>query len=272
MTTTLTNTSEATSWPIDTWPKDGQVTPKTSRRKLRRYVLAGSAVVLLLISAVALIFHGHHSTTNGVPSKVSAHPIDTAPLPVTLADTPGVHLVNGIPVGYPRTEAGARSAAVNYRVAWSSTRMFDSTQRRQIIDTTADPANRSGTQGQNDETWTTINQNLGLSVDGQPRAGQVLVSRDLPAGTKTVTYSPDVAVVSVWESYLSGVVGTGTTRILRDGWETATITLRWVNEDWKQSSWSVAQGPTPRTADDAPSDETAITNAVAQYGALSYAG
>ena len=256
MTITLTN---------DTGSEVGPVEPGSNRRKWRRYVGAGLAAALLLVAVVVLVAHHGSSTT---PKGADT----STPTGASTTVAPGVHLVNGIPVGYPRTEAGARSAAVNYRVAWSSTRMFDSTQRRQIIDATTDPASRSGTQGQNDETWVEINRNLGLSADGQPRAGQVLVSRDLPAGAKTVAYSPDVAVVSIWESYLSGVVGTGTTRPLRDGWETATITLRWVNDDWKQSSWSVAQGPTPRTADDARSDETTITNAVAQYGALSYAG
>jgi hypothetical protein len=257
VTITLTND--------ETWSDVDPADPRPNWRKWRRYVGAGLAAALLLAAVVVLVApHGSSPAPKGAGTGI--------PVGAGTASPVGVHLVNGIPVGYPRTEAGARAAAVNYRVAWSSTRMFDSTQRRQIIDTTADPASRSGTQGQNDETWVEINRNLGLSADGQPRAGQVLVSRDLPAGAKTVAYSPDVAVVSVWESYLSGVVGTGTTRLLRDGWETATITLRWVNEDWKQSSWSVAQGPTPRTADDAPSDETTITNAVAQYGALSYAG
>jgi hypothetical protein len=244
VTITLTN---------DTGSEVGPVEPH--RRKWRRYVGAGLAAALLLAAVVVL---------------VAPHGASTAPKSASIPA--GAHLVNGIPVGYPRTEAGARAAAVNYRVAWGSARLFNPDQRRQLIETTTDPATRSGSQGQNDATWVDIDRNLGLSTEGQPASGQTLVCRLAPAGAMTVAYSPDQAVIAVWSSGLFGIVGPGSQRPLRDGWETATITLRWVNGDWKQTNSSIVQGPTPRPGTNTPADDSAISTAAAQYGALNYAG
>jgi hypothetical protein len=248
VTITLTNDTE-----------EGGPALGSRRPQWRRYVGAGLvAVGALGAVGVVLAYSGASSSApsrgSGTGSSVSAH------------------LVNGIPVGYPRAEAGARAAAVNYRVAWGSTRLFNPDQRRQLIEATTDPATRTGSQGQNDATWVDIDRNLGLSTEGQPASGQTLVCRLAPAGAMTVAYSPDQAVIAVWSSGLFGIVGSGSQRPLRDGWETATITLRWVNGDWKQTNSSIVQGPTPRPGTNTPADESAISTAAAQYGALSYAG
>jgi len=185
----------------------------------------------------------------------------------------GPQLVSGVPVGYSRTRAGAVSAATNYAVVYGGPAMFAPDQRHAIVDTTTDPADRAAQQVQQAALYSATADKFGLDQRGRPiTAGVEFVARELPVGARVVAYTPDTAVVAVWEDGLVGLAGTGTTRPVQEGWGTTTVTLRWAAGDWKWVAGSFAAGPTPVIGAQAPSDPQAIADAVDQFGGFSYAG
>lgn len=185
---------------------------------------------------------------------------------------PGAHLVAGVPVGYPHTEAGAQSAAANYLTAYASDRMFTPAERHRIIAAITDPAQTAALTRTADRNFTGAAGRLGLNPQGLPlEAGTTFVSRAVPVGVRTLGYSPALAVVSVWGTGIVGLSGPSSTRPVMEAWSTTTVTLRWAAGDWRWSSFARADGPVPAPGPATPTDQTGIASAIDSYGGLSYA-
>ncbi|MEO3753583.1 hypothetical protein [Streptomyces sp. B6B3] len=158
--------------------------------------------------------------------------------------TSGRQLVDGVPVGYPHTEAGAVQAAVNYQVARSSAAYFvDPATRHRVIDAMVTVESR--------ETLTR-NEDVGmaqalfsLGIDSGNADGDTLVARAAPLGTRIDSYSEQVATVEVWMAGLIGVTDERAPLPVSASWSTYTLTLQWQNDDWKLAAISSAAGPTP---------------------------
>ena len=96
------------------------------------------------------------------------------------------------------------------------------------------------------------------------RAPEKSVFNSAPAMVTVPTYAEDKAVVSVW------AVGTSQTPVNDDGkvglltlWATTTVTLEWIDEDWKATDWQFQSGPNPNEVTfpeaDAALSRTAMT-------------
>jgi len=242
---------------------------RPSRRPL---AIGAGAAVLAGVAMLAAYTAGQGHRGGSAVRPVGIVPTAATPSGPEAARPGGLQLVAGVPVGYAHTDAGAISAATNYAVVYGGSAMFVPTLRRAIVDATTDPATRAAQQEQQSALYSATADKFGLDQQGRPTApGVEFVARELPVGARLVAYTPDTAVVAVWENGLVGLAGTGTTRPVQEGWGTTTVTLRWAAGDWKWTAGSFTPGPTPITGVQTPSDPQAIADAVDQFGGLSYA-
>jgi len=244
---------------------------RPSRR--RPLAIGAGAAVLAGVAMLAAYTAGQgHRDGSAVRPVWIVPPAGVVPAGPAAARPRGLQLVAGVPIGYAHTDAGAVGAATNYAIAYGGPAMFVPAQRRAIVDATTDPAVRAAQQAQQTALYTATADKFGLDQQGRPTApGVEFVARELPVGARLVAYTPDTAVVAVWEDGLVGLAGTGTTRPVQEGWGTTTVTLRWAAGDWKWTAGSFTPGPTPVTGVQTPSDPQAIADAVDEFGGFSYA-
>ncbi|MFD0630638.1 hypothetical protein ACFQ9X_02215 [Catenulispora yoronensis] len=184
---------------------------------------------------------------------------------------PTASAVNGLSVGYQDTKDGAESAATNYIAAYVSEPMVHADQRHAMIHTIADPAIETHLQSQLDTAFAAAARGYGLDANGNPPSGQTLVYRGVPAGVEVLSYTKDKAVVSVWTCTIDGIAGQGSTFPVSATWSTLTVTLTWVNNDWRWNDFAQADGPTPVGGTQQASSSADLQKAVKQFARLKYA-
>jgi hypothetical protein len=177
---------------------------------------------------------------------------------------------DGVPVGYPRTKDGSVAAAVNYEMARSSPGYFtDEALRHQVLKTVMSPAALPGQQQQDDQTAKGLLAALGVT----PQTAPQMVMRAAPLGTSVSSFSTDVATVRVWMSEVVGVPTDKSTMPVSATWSTYTLILQWQGGDWKITTISQADGPTPLVASDStPSSTSEMRLANEEFDAPRYAG
>ncbi|MEV7684085.1 hypothetical protein AB0O64_36950 [Streptomyces sp. NPDC088341] len=241
-----------------------------ARRPARgsRSLITVVGVVVLLIAAIAFANRGGDKSADTGKGTGAAAPDPTA--------ASGVKPVTGkngtIPSGFAQDEQGAASAAANYAVALGSAEMFDAEARQGIIRATHDPTTVEELLGEMETAYSpAFYQNVGLNEDGSVPTGLTFVSRTVPVGTKVTDLSSATATVEVWSTGLMGLAGEGSTKPVTETWFTITQKLKWIDGDWKVSSSSQSEGPTPVTGDNRASTADEIAKAVEGYGGFTYA-
>ncbi|MFE4536285.1 hypothetical protein ACFRKB_14560 [Streptomyces scopuliridis] len=235
-----------------------------------RSLITVVGVVVLLIAAIAFANRGGGGDASGGGKGAGSGP-GADPTAAT-----GVKPVTGkngeVPSGFARNEQGAASAAANYAVALGSDGMFRAASRQDIIRATHDPATAEGLLRDLDEAYSpAFLRNVGLNEDGSAPAGLTFVSRTVPVGTDVTEVSSTAATVEVWFTGLVGLAGEGSTKPVTETWFTITEKLKWVDGDWKISSSSQTEGPTPVNGDNRASTADEIAKAVQGYGGFTYA-
>lgn len=89
-------------------------------------------------------------------------------------------------------------------------------------------------------------------------------------GTKTVSYTDQIAIVEVW---MAGLIGTTSEKAplpVSASWTTYTLTLQWQNEDWKLASVTSVNGPTPVSTGSEPSSVNDFRTADREFDAPPY--
>ncbi len=266
--------------PPDPYRDGGAPRPPRGRRPL---ILVGALVALVAVIAIVnrSTNHGSSPQSDGQASASdgsnSGSPASSAGsgsnAPVTVPQGAGLpsNSADGVPIGYPHTKQGAESAAANYVVAYSSSRMATPSARHQLIDAIADPAISSALQSQLDTAYQAEGASFGLSSDGVPPAGQTFVQRAAPVGVTLVNSNGDGATVKVWAVVILGLAGPNSTHPVVEDWTTFTITLHWTKGDWKWVSFTSADGPTPAGGEQIASGSQDLQNAINQFGGLRYA-
>ncbi|MFG3408967.1 hypothetical protein [Streptomyces sp. NPDC048142] len=251
---------------------DGDAGHPHARRPARnsRSLVTITGVVVLLIAAIAFANRGSGSDDAAAPGAKSP---GTAGSATAATGTKPVQGKNGtIASGFAHDEQGAQSAAANYAVALGSAEMFVAESRRSIIEATHDPAVAPGLQDSLDTAYSpTFYKNVGLNDDGSTPTGLTFVSRTVPVGTKAVKMETDAATVEVWCTGLVGLSGQGSTKPVTETWFTISQELKWVGGDWKISSSSQTEGPTPVNGDNRASTADEMAAAVDAYGGFTYA-
>jgi hypothetical protein len=195
----------------------------------RRPVTTGAtllAVVLLLAGGIAI----------GRAGSPAEPQVQAGPGPARLVD--------GVPVGYARSEEGAVAAAVNLNVLLDGEMLAASAPRRiEILDLVAARASRD-----------TLLQQYAQTVAAAPDEGAVAGgTRRVPAGYRVRTHSPREAVVDVWGTW---AVTTADGLDPNAAWGTSRIRLLWEQDDWRVASVERVDGPSTGR----PPDATAGTD------------
>ncbi|MER8236378.1 hypothetical protein ACIRQY_32695 [Streptomyces sp. NPDC101490] len=235
-----------------------------------RSLLTVVGVVVLLVAAIAFANRG-----GGEPAA-TAGPVSDRPGRAAPTTATGVRPVTGkngqIPTGHTQDTQGAQSAATNYAVALGSVDMFQRGPRTDIVRATHDPAVTDALLKRLDASYTAdFLTSIGLDANGLAPSGLTFVSRTVPVGSKVRDHTATTATVDVWCTGLVGLAGTGSTKPVTSTWFTLTQKLTWVDGDWRISSSSQTEGPTPVNGDNRASVADEIAEAVEEYGGFTYA-
>ena len=261
---TVTWTDPRAAQPPADPAQPGRPHPKRPARV--RWAAASAAGIALLVVAGVLVLHprpGRPPAGTGSPTPPPVQPTATSTAP---------HMAGGVLVGFPRTEAGARAAALNIDAALGSELMYSQGSRHALLQAIAVPDALPAVQAVGDATYTAgLNATLKLDAAGQPiQDGLKFVARRVPVGSMVAGWTPDSAVVQVWTVGLNGLAGQGSTTPVREGWETDTVTLRWAAGDWRYISETGVPGPVPVVGAQAPSDSAALAAAASGFGAPTF--
>ncbi|MGC9543686.1 hypothetical protein [Streptomyces sp. UG1] len=238
-------------------------------RSSSRSLVTVVGVVVLLITAIAF-------ANRGGDGSGSAGGDENEPKSSTTAAS-GTRPVDGkaagIPGGFARDEQGAQSAAANFSVALGSADMFNTARRHEIVSTVYAPDVAAKRQADLDSAYASEKflANIGLDKNGAAPSGQTFVSRVIPVGTKTTSFSASTATVEVWYTSLFGLSGEGSTNPVSESWYTTTYELKWVGNDWKVTDFQQKDGPVPVGRDQRASSADDMTKAVEEYGGFTYA-
>ncbi|MFC9387114.1 hypothetical protein DEJ44_18435 [Streptomyces venezuelae] len=243
-----------------------------ARRPVRssRSLITVVGVVVLLVAAIAFANRG-----GGDPADAAGPAKDTPGQNAPTAAT-GVRPVTGkngrIPTGYSHDDQGAQSAATNYAVALGSVGMFQDGAREDIVRATHDPAVTDDLLRRLDASYSAeFLTSIGLDANGSAPTGLTFVSRTIPVGSKVRDYTETSATVEVWCTGLVGLAGTGSTKPVTSTWFTLTQKLTWTGGDWRITSSTQEEGPTPVNGDNRASVADEIAEAVEGYGGFTYA-
>ncbi|MEV8351139.1 hypothetical protein ACFVTT_02210 [Streptomyces niveus] len=250
---------------------DGYGGPARRPQRSSRSLVAVVGVVVLLIAAIAFANRGGGDTDTSGAGGGDDRAAGSEPTAAS-GVKPVTGKSGGIPSGFAKDEQGAESAAANYAVALGSVGMFTADSRQEIVRTTHDPAAVDTLLGQLDKAYSpAFLKNVGLNDDGSAPSGQTFVSRTMPVGTKVTEMNGDTATAEVWCTGLVGLAGEGSTKPVGATWFTITEKLKWVGGDWKITSSTQSEGPTPVNGDNRASSADEIAKAVEGYGGFTYA-
>ncbi|MFG2173515.1 hypothetical protein ACGFMO_19460 [Streptomyces niveus] len=251
--------------------RDGYGGPARRPQRSSRSLIAVVGVVVLLIAAIAFANRGGGDTDTSGAGGGDDRAAGSDPTAAS-GVKPVTGKSGGIPSGFAKDEQGAESAAANYAVALGSVGMFTAGSRQEIVRTTHDPAAVDTLLGQLDKAYSpAFLKNVGLNDDGSAPSGQTFVSRTMPVGTKVTEMNGDTATAEVWCTGLVGLAGEGSTKPVSATWFTITEKLKWVGNDWKITSSTQSEGPTPVNGDNRASSADEIAKAVEGYGGFTYA-
>lgn len=195
--------------------------------------LSGTKRVGLVALAALIVFGsglavGLRTDNGGQQGGEAAAPSATASYP----DPGPTRVVDGVGVGYARSEAGALAAADEFVGVSGGSSVTDRDAYRAALETMAAPewSARARETGANATHFALERYGAGATVVTTPVAHRIS------------SFSPEAASVELW------AVMTAAGPKLKDAeqnWITARLQLRWVEGDWRLSSEDTTSGPTP---------------------------
>lgn len=161
------------------------------------------------------------------------------PPPTRTVSGSATRVVNGVPVGYPHTRAGATAAATTFNSLRFSELLLEPDRYRAAIETLAAPEGMQGLLVQAEENLEALEgqyQLLAKAAQGIPVA-----IRSVPFTYKLESYDDAAARVRIWGSTVIAVEGS---RFPVQVWETAVVDLTWVGQDWRMLKADRAENTT----------------------------
>jgi hypothetical protein len=174
--------------------------------------------------------------------------------------------VDGVPVGYQRSRAGAVAAASQYGLVAAGPLLFDEARRRAAVRAMAAPEAAARLDAELARAAATIGRLTGIGPDAGAAAGAVVLP--VLVGYRVDGYGPDGARVAIWSTGILGLQGRYPARSV---WSTTVQTLRWVGGDWKLISSVTSEGPVPLESQQAPSPEEVLLGQATTFGRYRYA-
>lgn len=221
--------------------------PKRSGTKL--WGLAAGAVAV--VTAAGLIV-SLSTGSSSVPDPSGATPSHSKPAP---NGTRG-RVVMGVPVGYPRTEAGAKAAAANCTTVRGSSSFLDdaSARHRALSVMTASSAASTATDEADYAARQAVTQ---LRGDNKKVSRREAIARTGVFSAQLLGFDIHRTMVRLWTTAVRGSAVGHTTP--QANFQTVTVTLVWEHNDWKMTGTSSTDGPV------APIDTDQATNVTSDF-------
>lgn len=166
-------------------------------------------------------------------------PPSRSPVPSSGAEVGPARSVDGVPVGYDRSEPGAVAAATNYVAVLSSPLILDGEQReaavRQMATEEFAPTFLAQTTAANRQLQSGP---LGTGL----RQGDATIFQGVQLGYRVNDYADQQATVTVWTLAMIANVGAVAPQA---GWQTNIFELAWEGGDWRLAAYRGRPGPTP---------------------------
>jgi hypothetical protein len=173
--------------------------------------------------------------------------------------------IDGVPVGYERSPAGAVAAASQYGLVAAGPPLFQEARRRAAVRAMAAPEAVARLDAELAGAAATIGRLTGIGPDTGPAAGTVVLP--VLVGYRVDGYNRDRARVAVWSTGILGLRGRYPARTV---WSTTMQTLRWVGGDWKLVSSVTREGPVPLESQQEPSPEEVVAGQAASFARYDY--
>jgi hypothetical protein len=188
----------------------------------RRWALVAGAA----LAAVALLAVGFGVGRASAPSAGAG-----GARVVNVQSGPGpTHVVNGVPVGYAHTEAGAVAAATNYLMVIGGPLDTQPDKYRAAIRTLSAPEARQKQLSDAEKTLTGIQDATGLAT--YRSQGRAVAERAVPLAYHVDSDNGDTVHVSIWAESFTAVDGV---LPMRETWTTSRVTVEWTGGDWRLS-------------------------------------
>lgn len=194
--------------------------------------------LVALVAGIALLAGSFMAGRSSAPTSVArTSPAPGEPAPVEVEQGPGPRdVVDGVPVGYARTEPGAVAAATGYLAAIGDKRAFNRQWRENAYRVISAPHAHDALVTSVEPSYERIATDLGLgdaaAYDGSIQAVTV------PLGYRVKSYDEDHATIVVWAAgWLSRARG----QQLPLRAQANTIELGWIDDDWKLTGVSASQ-------------------------------
>ncbi|MFJ8385589.1 hypothetical protein ACIQ9Q_13955 [Streptomyces sp. NPDC094438] len=176
-------------------------------------------------------------TTGGdsSPTPATSSPADSAPK----ASEPRSRANSGVPVGYPRTEAGAKAAAANYTtVAGSSAYLTDKDVRHRAVSVMAANSSTSAVVQQADRAAGQAAPDL--KGDNAKLDPKQVIARTGVLSAHTLGFDIHKSTIRLWTTTVRGsATGHATPKA---AFRSVTVSLVWEKNDWKMAGSSDASG------------------------------
>lgn len=168
-----------------------------------------------------------------------------APVPSAVGPGPTTE-VNGVPVGYARTEEGAVAAARGFALITASDVIGDQDAFVKAMETISAPGWLEDARNQAVNGYEFLVGRYGDDVD----VSAAVLRYDV------VDFSPTQAEVKLW---IVSVVAGSQRPTVDEVWGTAIVELTWVDSDWRVSGAENTTGPAPVDLPTASSEESATS-------------
>lgn len=190
-------------------------------------VLGAVGVAVLLVGLGVVI---GRSSVPSFPGGQGTPPRSCAPsasAPTTPAGAGPSRTVNGVPVGYAHSQAGAVAAATTFERVLGPL-VIKPEALRTAVATMATPDARDALIRQYEEISDTLNTRLHLVTDAA--RGVPTASVDFPLVSRVVHYDGATAQIDIWGVAVLADQGT---LAPSSTWGTEGYSLRWVDDDWR---------------------------------------
>ncbi|MER6913925.1 hypothetical protein ABT354_19820 [Streptomyces sp. NPDC000594] len=236
-------------------------------RHFRPLSIAVAAITVLTVSGllIANLVSGDDEPAPDSPGISAQHPQS--------ADGPGAARTQaGVPVGYPRTKAGAKAAASNFQIAQSTTAFLaDPDVRRKVTKAVMAPDVADQRLATLNAQTDKLMAQLGVLKSGRTAQGAPLVNRHATLAAEVTSFSQELATVELWSVAVTGVAAAESQLPPTGEFTQWNYTLRWVDGDWKAATITRSAGLVPQTSTGQPSAPGAFQDLGGDTDAAPYA-
>jgi hypothetical protein len=209
---------------------------RPGRISLRAAVALVAVVVVAMVAGAALRGAGESSSTAGAGrSPVTERAAGSGAGDGGGGDPDDRH-DTGVEGGFARDEAGAVAAAVEYTTAAQNWLYLSDEQVAESAGAVVVPEVR-------DDLVSELVDQVGLLRDELAESSGTVWFVLAPLATRVDSYSPDGAVVRVWQVRVLSADGVA---VPQSGWQTLRFELAWDDGDWRIADTAEVEGPTPQ--------------------------